>query len=237
MLGAGRESLGPVFDAPPAHPPGEGRGDVGEVLGAPVSTGFLAGLATLGGRLLAPFVSRAKELLAVNPVIHADETTIRVSSEGWWLHVMACTTVILLVCHQHRGHEAIDAIGVLPGYDGIVVHDGLAAYDYLEKARHAQCCAHLLRHLGKAMSHDDTKLWARSMTEALLDWPGRRARAAGEGRELSRPPARAASQGAIPSRDRRGFPDLARRATTPVAQHWGMGTPSTRLLQLGAPFP
>lgn len=140
-----------------------------DVLGAPVSTGFLAGLATLGGRLLAPFVVRAKELLAVNPVIHADETTIRVSSEGWWLHVMAATTVILLVCHQHRGRDAIDEIGVLPGYRGIVVHDGLSAYDYLENALHAQCCAHLLRHLGKAMKHDDTKLWARLMTEALLD--------------------------------------------------------------------
>jgi transposase len=140
-----------------------------DVLGAPVSTGFLAGLATIADRLLAPFVSRAKELLAVNPVIHADETTIRVSSEGWWLHVMACTTVILLVCHQHRGRDAIEAIGVLPGYDGVVVHDGLAAYDYLSLAVHAQCGAHLIRHLAKARKHDDTKLWARLMTEALLD--------------------------------------------------------------------
>jgi transposase len=154
-----------------------------DVLGASVSTGFLAGLALLGERLLAPFVSRAKELLAVNPVIHADETTIRVSSEGWWLHVMACTTVTLLVCHEHRGHDAIDAIGVLPGYDGIVVHDGLAAYDYLENARHAQCCAHLLRHLAKAMRHDDTKLWARLMTEALLDCLAAARRAAGDGRD------------------------------------------------------
>lgn len=155
-----------------------------DVLGAPVSTGFLAGLARIADRILAPFVARAKELLAVNPVIHADETTIRVSSEGWWLHVMACTTVILLVCHQHRGRDAIDAIGVLPGYSGVVVHDGLSAYDYLENALHAQCCAHLLRHLGKAMKHDDTKLWARLMTEALLAALAAALRAAEQGRAM-----------------------------------------------------
>jgi transposase len=155
-----------------------------DVLGAAVSTGFLAGLAVVAERLLAPFVGRAKELLAVNPVVHADETTVRVSSEGWWLHVMACTTVILLVCHQHRGRDAIDEIGVLPAYTGVVVHDGLSAYDYLENARHAQCCAHLLRHLAKAIKHDDTKLWARLMTAVLLDGLAAALRAADDGRDM-----------------------------------------------------
>ncbi len=102
---------------------------MGEVLGAAVSTGFLAGLAIQGQRLLAPFVVRARELLTANPVIHADETTIRVSSKSWWLHVMASTMVTLLVLHEKRGREAISEIDLLPGYDGVVVHDGLAAYD------------------------------------------------------------------------------------------------------------
>ena len=155
-----------------------------DVLGAPVSTGFLASLAMSADRLLVPFVGRAKQLLAANAVVHADETTIRVSSQSWWLHVMACSTAILLVCHRNRGREAIDAIGVLPGYDGVVVHDGLSAYDYLENAAHAQCCAHLLRHLAKAMKHDDTKLWAQLMTAVLLDGLGAARRAAEQGRDM-----------------------------------------------------
>jgi transposase len=56
-------------------------------------------------------------------VIHADGTTTRVSSEGWWLHMMACSMVILLVCHEHRGRDAIDEIGVLPAFRGVMVHD------------------------------------------------------------------------------------------------------------------
>lgn len=155
---------------------------MGDVLGAPVSTGFLAGLAVQGQGLLAPFVARARELLSANPVIHADETTIRVSSKGWWLHVMASTMVTLLVLHEKRGREAISEIDLLPGYRGVVVHDGLAAYDYLTLALHAQCGAHLIRHLAAAMEHDDTKLWARLMTEALLAAAAAASRARDEGR-------------------------------------------------------
>ncbi len=60
---------------------------------------------------------------------------------------MSTTALTLLVCHRKRGREAIEAIDVLPGYSGTIVHDGLATYDYLDKATHAQCGAHLVRHL------------------------------------------------------------------------------------------
>jgi transposase len=140
-----------------------------DVLGAPVSTGFLAGLATEADGRLAPFVDRVRELLATDPVIHADETSVRVSAQSWWLHVMANNRLTFLVCHRRRGREAIEAIDVLPGYRGVIVHDGLAAYDYLNDALHAQCNAHLLRHLGSCMEHEDTARWAARMTEVLLD--------------------------------------------------------------------
>jgi transposase len=140
-----------------------------DVLGAPVSTGFLAGLATEADRRLAPFIGRVRELLAASPVIHADETSIRVSSKSWWLHVMAGTGLTLLVCHRRRGRDAIDAIDVLPGYRGVIVHDGLSAYDYLDQALHAQCNAHVLRHLAKSADHADTAAWAQHMTEVLLE--------------------------------------------------------------------
>jgi transposase len=140
-----------------------------DVLGAPVSTGFLVALAERAAALLAPFIGRAKELLAENPVIHADETSIRVSAQSWWLHVMASAWVTLLVCHRRRGREAIEAIDVLPGYQGVIVHDGLASYDYLDDAEHAQCGAHLVRHLRRCAEHPDTAHWAQLMTATLLD--------------------------------------------------------------------
>ena len=140
-----------------------------DVLGAPVSTGFLAALVPEAAGALVPFVARVVALLSHSPVLHADETSIRVSAHSWWLHVMSTPRLTLLVCHRRRGREAIEAIDVLPGYHGTIVRDGLAAYDYLDAASHAQCGAHILRHLGKAMEHDDTARWAQLMTDVLLD--------------------------------------------------------------------
>jgi transposase len=113
-----------------------------DVLGAPVSTGFLAGLVPEAAGALVPFVDNVVELLSRSPVLHADETSIRVSAHSWWLHVMSTPWLTLLVCHRKRGREAIEAIDVLAGYTGTIVHDGLAAYDYLDNATHAQCGAH-----------------------------------------------------------------------------------------------
>jgi transposase len=163
-----------------------------DVLGAPVSTGFLAGLVPEAAGALVPFVGRVLELLSASAVLHADETSIRVSAQSWWLHVMSTTWLTLLVCHRKRGREAIEAIDVLPGYTGTIVHDGLAAYDYLDKATHAQCGAHLVRHLGKALEHDDTARWAKLMTEVLLD-AGAAAQAAAE-RGWDHVPARPAAR-------------------------------------------
>ena len=110
-----------------------------DVLGAPVSTGFLAGLVPEAAGARVPFVARVVELLSRSAVLHADETSIRVSAQSWWRHVMSTARLTLLICHRRRGREAIEAIDVLPGYTGTIVHDGLAAYDYLDTATHAQC--------------------------------------------------------------------------------------------------
>jgi len=153
-----------------------------DVLGAPVSTGFLAGLGPEAAVRLEGFLARIKRLLGEEPVVHADETTLRVSSTSWWLHVVASETLTFLGLHRNRGRVAIDALGVLPGYTGIVVHDGLTTYDYLTDALHQQCCSHLIRHLSEAMDHDDTRLWSRLMTGVLLDAAAAHRRAADQGR-------------------------------------------------------
>jgi transposase len=46
-----------------------------------------------------------------------------------------------------RSAEAIDAGGVLPGYQGVIVRDGYAGYRHLTSALHAWCGVHLLRDL------------------------------------------------------------------------------------------
>ncbi|RBY74303.1 IS66 family transposase [Geodermatophilus sp. TF02-6] len=97
---------------------------------------------------------------------------------------MACTGLVtVLVCHAQRGKPAIDAVGVLPGFTGIAVHDAFAPYARYTTAVHALCGAHLLRELIAVIDHhsahrpedvDDVAdvpadwCWAGQVIDALL---------------------------------------------------------------------
>jgi len=138
---------------------------VSDVVGVSVSTGWLSGLMSEAGGALVPFVNHVTELLRTSPVVGADETGARVRVAKRWFHVLCTPGLTLLVCHRSRGREAIEEIGVLPGYRGVIVHDGLALYDGLGEASHAQCNAHLLRHLAAVGVVWDQQAWTKTMTE------------------------------------------------------------------------
>ena len=83
---------------------------------------------------------------------------------------MLCTPALtLIVCHRSRGKEAVNDIGVLPDYRGVIVHDGLALYDTLAGASHAQCNAHLVRHLVAVGEVWDQTSWTKAMTTCLFE--------------------------------------------------------------------
>jgi transposase len=84
--------------------------------------------------------------------------------------------------HAKRGTGAIDANGILPGYQGTSVHDGWAAYEGYG-CQHALCNVHLLRDL--IFVEETTKQpWAKQMQTVLLDLKvlTDEARAAGQAR-------------------------------------------------------
>lgn len=143
---------------------------LGELLDAPVSTGWLCAVQQEAAAKLAGFVTTLKGRLSDAPVVHADETGTRVGLTKHWVHTLATNLLTLLVVHPKRGVEALEDIGILGDYTGTVVHDGSAPYEVFAGATHAQCEAHLLRHLA---SVGKTPAFATVVRGDDRDPPGR----------------------------------------------------------------
>lgn len=153
-----------------------------DLLGAPVSTGWLAGLNRQAATDLVPFIDELKDRLADEPVAHVDETGCRVAGAKQWFHVFSTALLTLLGVHTRRGNIATEAMGVLPRFTGVVVHDRYAPYWRYTKARHAVCNAHILRDLAAIAEVDRYKPWANAMAALLVDAKRRCDRAREQGR-------------------------------------------------------
>lgn len=105
--------------------------------------------------------------LRQSPVVHLDETSLRIGAARQWLHSAGTKTLTLYRVHAKRGREAIDAMGVLPGYRGVAVHDAYVSY-LSYPAKHALCNAHLLRDL-VAVEEETGALWAPALRALLLE--------------------------------------------------------------------
>jgi len=118
-------------------------------------------------KLITPAIRSIKENLLVSPVLNKDETGIRVNKLLNWLHVLANDTYTLYTAHKKRGNDADRETGVLPAYNGVLVHDHLKGlYDFT--CDHAECNAHILRYL-KSVIESKKRKWAQDMIELLLE--------------------------------------------------------------------
>jgi transposase len=105
------------------------------------------------------------ELLA-RPAIHLDETSLRVDKKNHWIHVCSGGDITLKFVHEKRGQEAMQAIGVIPRYAGVIIHDCWASYLAYEHCDHGLCGAHLLRELTFIVEADGYA-WAKNMKRLL----------------------------------------------------------------------
>jgi transposase len=119
-----------------------------DLFGATLSVGTLVNLVRQGARNVQPAADEIKIALRQAPVLHHDETGVRVVGPGGkWAHV-TCTKDLTHYARQAgRGAVALEAIGILPGYAGVSVHDGWTSYRHYTACRHALCNAHHLREL------------------------------------------------------------------------------------------
>lgn len=117
-------------------------------------------------KCVAPAVEVIKENLLASPLLHKDETGVRVGKALQWFHVLTNNSHTLYFAHKKRGNGADHEMGILPVYSGVLMHDHLRGlYDFT--CGHAECNAHILRYL-KAAIESKNREWAKDMISLLL---------------------------------------------------------------------
>ena len=139
-----------------------------DAYGAPVSTGVIVSMVQEGAAMLEEFLAQVKDLLRTAPVVHADETGLRVEAVLAWVHSVSTTDLTLYHLDQKRGSAAMDAMGVVEHLHGVLVHDGWMPYRTYDNVTHALCNAHHLREL-EAVAEIEGQSWANDMAGLLCD--------------------------------------------------------------------
>ena len=114
---------------------------------------------------LLPFEQAVRGRLLDEAVLHADETGMRVEGKLQWFHSLSSAGLTLYQAHPRRGGEAIEANGVIPAFDGTLVHDCWRPY-FQYGGGHALCGAHLLRELAGVHENEGHR-WALEMSVLL----------------------------------------------------------------------
>jgi len=116
-------------------------------------------------RSLVDFENRVKNELTASDLAHADETGINIGGKRHWLHCVSNDCWTLYYPHEKRGMDAINDMGVLPWFKGVLCHDHWKPY-YKIDCTHALCNAHHLRELTRAWEQDDQQ-WAQKLKNLL----------------------------------------------------------------------
>jgi transposase len=141
-----------------------------DLFGCRLSPGTVANIVRECAAGLVETELQIKQGLRRSPIIHADETGLRINQRLGYVHVASTPRLTHYASAAHRGQTPITEINVLPSYRGTCVHDGWLAYSHYTRCRHALCGAHLLRELTyfEELSQE-TKAWAEPLKELLLE--------------------------------------------------------------------
>jgi len=135
-------------------------------LGLPLSKGSISNWNVLAYQKLQSFEEWARRSLIASLCNNADETGINVGGKRVWLHSVSNEKVTLFHPDEKRGQAAMDRMGVLPSFRGVLMHDHWKPYFGYE-CIHALCNAHHLRELEAAVEFDSQK-WANKMQDLLI---------------------------------------------------------------------
>jgi hypothetical protein len=152
-----------------------------DVVGVPVSTGWVAGVTSTTAAHLDDVTGVIDSTIASSAVAHFDETGVSVAGTNQWLHVAATAKATSYYLHPKRGTNAMDAFDILPRFNGIAVHDGYRPY-HPYACDHALCNAHHLRELAAAAEAHPGQTWPTDAATILeeLNTAAHTARTAGQ---------------------------------------------------------
>jgi len=138
-----------------------------DVCGCDISPATLIRAENICFENLKDFEDEVKKLLSQSPVVNFDETGSRINGQRHWLHVACTSQMTYYIVHAKRGSQAMDAMGILPDFNGVAVHDFWSSYfKYL--CIHALCNTHLTREL-TGICENYYQLWSNDMKALLLE--------------------------------------------------------------------
>jgi transposase len=135
--------------------------------GIPISKGSIANFNIEASQKLGKFEEWVKQQLTISPLNHADETGINVGGKKVWLHNLSNNKVTLFHADEKRGAEAMDRMGVLPLFTGVLCHDHWKPY-FQYACTHSLCNAHHLRELEWCVEFEQ-QVWAEKMKDLLIE--------------------------------------------------------------------
>ena len=156
-----------------------------DLCGHPISTATIVSLVQQCAEQLTEVEQQIKTALSQADVLHQDETGLSVEGKRHWVHVSATATLTHYAAHAKRGKEALEAIGILPDFQGVSVHDGWRSY-WTYACQHATCNVHLLRDL-TFLAEELHQDWAAQMKDLLLSMKEAVEHARAEGRAALHP--------------------------------------------------
>src|SRR2546423_14182600 len=140
-----------------------------DLYGHPVGEGTLVAATQERAAAVRPAHAQVKmQLRTVEPVVHFDESGLRVTGKLQWLHSASTERLTAYAVHAKRGAEAMEAIAILPTLAGRAVHDHWQAYFTYPDIAHSLCNAHHLPEL-QFIEERYQQGWAAKMAKLLVE--------------------------------------------------------------------
>jgi len=167
QYGPGVKSLAVYLKSQQLLPYGRTQQFLADLLGLSVVQGSLENFMSTAATKVAPINETIKAGLVEAKVAHYDESGFYIGGKRQWLHSASTTSLTYYAPHPSRGNKALKAIGIMPHFRGVAVHDNWSAYWHYDQCQHALCNVHHLRELN-AIDENFSQLWATRFKIFLL---------------------------------------------------------------------